>query len=122
MGATTQEHVEELMTAAYQAKDAEVVAELFEEDAVFASTGAGFSVVGRAAIVEKVKANFAMDIEWFNTHPVKFQVVGDWAFSHSTFQRRLTLPDGTRQEGEGRVTVVLRRGADGNWRIVIDPA
>ena len=122
MGASTPEQIEELMAAAYQVKDAEAVAELFEEDAVFASTGAGFSVVGRAAIVEKVKANFAMDIEWFNTNPVKFEVVGDWAFSHLTFQRRLTLPDGTRQEGEGRSTVVLRRGADGNWRVVIDHA
>jgi uncharacterized protein (TIGR02246 family) len=122
MGATTPEQVEELMAAAYQAKDAQAVRDLYEDDAILANSVAGYTVVGRDAIVEKVKENFAIDIEWVSDPPVKSLVVGDYAFIHGTFLRRLTLPDGTRQEGEGRTTLVLRRGPDGNWRCVIDHA
>jgi uncharacterized protein (TIGR02246 family) len=122
MGAATPEQFLDLVAAAYQSKDAEAVRDLYEEDAVFANSGAGYSVVGREAIVEKVKQNFALDVEWFNEDALKFVVVGDYAFSHLTFQRRVTLPDGTRQEGEGRSTGVLHRGADGTWRCVIDHA
>jgi uncharacterized protein (TIGR02246 family) len=122
MGATTPEQIGELMSAAYQAKDAEAIGDLYEDDAILANSGAGYTVVGRLAIVEKVKENLAIDIEWFDVRPMKSLVLGDYAFSHSTFRRRLTLPDGTPQEGEGRSTLVLRRGADGNWRCVIDHA
>ena len=122
MGATTPEQFGELIAAGYRSKDAEAIGDLYEDDAILANSVAGYTVVGRAAIVEKVKQNFAIDIEWFNEIPVKSLVIGDYAFIHSTFRRRLTLPDGPRQEGEGRTTAVLRRGADGNWRCVIDHA
>ena len=108
--------------AAYQAKDAEAAGALYEDDAVLANSVAGYSVVGRAAIIEKMKENFAVDVEWFGESELKSLVIGDCAVGHSTFQRRLTLPDGTRHEGEGRGTLVLRRGANGNWRCVIDHA
>ena len=122
MGAATPEQFVDLVAAGYRAKDADAVGDLYEEDAVLANSNAGYSVVGRAAIVEKVRQNFAVDVEWFNEDTVKLVVVGDYAFRHSTFQRRVTLPDGTRQEGEGRSTVVLHRGADGAWRCIIDHA
>jgi uncharacterized protein (TIGR02246 family) len=122
MGAATPEELLDLALAGYRAKDADAIGDLYEEDAVLANSNAGYSVVGRAAIVEKVKQNFAVDVEWFDEDVVKLVVVGDYAFIHVTFQRRVTLPDGTRQEGEGRSTGVLHRGADGAWRSIIDHA
>jgi uncharacterized protein (TIGR02246 family) len=110
------------MAAGFRAKDAEAIGDLYEDDAVFANSVAGYTVVGRAAIVEKVKQNFAVDVEWFNDVAVKSIIIGDYAISHLTFQRRVTLPDGTRQEGEGRSTGVLHRGADGAWRAIVDHA
>ena len=122
MGATTPEQIGELLAAAYKAKDAEAVGDLYEDDAVLANSGAGYSIVGRAAIVAKVKENFAINVKWSGTRELKSIVIGDCAFNHSTFQRRVTLEDGTQNEGEGRGTVVLRRGGDDIWRIVIDHA
>ena len=122
MGATTPDHAGELMVAGYRARDAEAIGDLYEDDAVLANSVAGYTVVGRAAIVEKVKQNFAVDVEWFNDVAVRSIIIGDYAISHMTFQRRVTLRDGTRQEGEGRSTGVLHRGADGTWRAIIDHA
>jgi ketosteroid isomerase-like protein len=48
--------------------------------------------------------------------------IGDCVVGHTVFQRRVTSPDGTRHEGEGRGTVVFRRGADGTLHLVIDHA
>jgi ketosteroid isomerase-like protein len=122
MGAKTPKELGELMAAVYRAKDADAVGDLYEADAILANSGAGYSIVGRDAIVEKVTENFAIDVEWFDERDLKSVETGDYAFSHSTFQHRLTLPDGTQKEGEGRGTVVFHRGADGNWRCVIDQA
>jgi ketosteroid isomerase-like protein len=58
MGAKTPERVSELLDGAYRAKSVEAVAELYEEDAIFANPDGGFTAVGHAEIVDKVTEMF----------------------------------------------------------------
>ena len=55
--------------------------------------------------------NFALEIVWDDLDTPVSVAVGDDAVGHSTFQRQVTMPDGTHHDGEGRGTVVARRVA-----------
>jgi len=122
-GAASVEEWGQLIGAGYQAKDVDAVVDLYEDDAILANSVAGYSAVGRAAIAARVKENFAVDVEFSEGLEVKGTFVfGDCAISHVTFRRRRTLLDGTVEESDGRTTMVLHRGADGNWRCVVDHA
>jgi uncharacterized protein (TIGR02246 family) len=122
MGATSPEQIDELMLAAYQSRDAEAIADLYEDDAIFSNPPDGWTVVGRAAIIEKLNEMFTMtsSIDWVGEPPSKSVVVGDYAFVHATSLGRATLADGTQYESHGRTTTVAHRGSDGYWRYVID--
>jgi ketosteroid isomerase-like protein len=121
-GAASVEEWGQLLVAAYQAKDADAVADLYEEDAILANSVAGYSAVGRAAIVERVKENFAADVDFSGILENKSWVIGDCMIGHSIFERRRTRPDGSVEESVGRGTMVLRRGTDGTWRCLVDHA
>ena len=122
MGATTPEQIDELMLVAYESKDAEAIADLYEDDAIFSNPPVGWTVVGREAILEKLNELFAMtgSIGWTGNPPAKFVVVGDYAFGHATSQNWAMLLDGTTYESQGRATTVAHRGSDGRWRYIID--
>jgi uncharacterized protein (TIGR02246 family) len=121
MGARTPEQIDELMLAAYESKDAEAVADLYEDDAIFSNPPDGWTVVGRKAIIEKLNEMFSMtsSITWVD-NPIKSIVVGDYAIVHATNVGRASMPDGSQLESQARVTTVAHRGSDGNWRFVID--
>jgi uncharacterized protein (TIGR02246 family) len=57
---------------------------------------------------------------WEATYPsAELQVAGDWAFDRGSYQLTL-IPregDGARRRTEGKRLWILRRKADGNWRI-----
>src|SRR5437899_2706914 len=95
-GAPTARTVEELTAlyaAAYQAKDADAVGELYEDDAIYAQPLAGFTVIGRTAIVEKVREMFDLvtAVDYEDDPPLLFREVGDYAFGHGVFRARVTL-------------------------------
>jgi hypothetical protein len=48
------------MQDAYKLKDAEAVGDLYEDDAIFANTDAGWTAVGRAELVERFKEMFTI--------------------------------------------------------------
>jgi len=122
MGASTPEQIDELMLIAYESRDAEAIADLYEDDAIFSNPPDGWTVVGRAAIIDKLNEMFSMtsSIGWIGNPPAKSVVVGDYAFVHATSVNRASLADGTQYEAQGRTTTVAHRGSDGNWRYVID--
>ena len=122
MGARTPEQIDELMLVAYESRDVEAIADLYEDDAIYANPANGWTVVGRAAIIEKLNEMFSMttSIGWICGPPAKFVVAGDYAFSHFTSVNQASLTDGTLYESEGRTTTVAHRAGDGNWRYVID--
>jgi hypothetical protein len=90
VGARTPEQIDELMLAAYESRDAEAVADLYEDDAIFSNPPDGWTVVGRAAIIEKLNEMFSMtsSISWVDS-PMKSVVVGDYAAPHLPLGRVL---------------------------------
>jgi uncharacterized protein (TIGR02246 family) len=122
MGAKTPERVSELLDDAYRAKSVEAVAELYEEDAIFANPDGGFTAVGRAEIVDKVTEMFGAfaALKTVYDSPDLSAVVGDYAFFHYTSTTRVSLPDGAQHEMRTRTTTIAHRGTDGFWRFVLD--
>jgi uncharacterized protein (TIGR02246 family) len=123
MGAATPEQIDELMQAAYKLKDAEALADLYEDDAIFANTEAGWTAVGRTELVAKFNEMFStFSVGGWDVDRLKFAQAGDYAFSHDTTVTHLVLADGTPLDVSGRGTIVAHQGADGNWRLLIDHA
>ena len=120
--ARTVEEMDALYAAAYKAKDAEAVGDLYEDDALYSNGSAGYTVVGRTAIVEKVKEMFGAvsEITYEDDAPLLFREDGDYSIAHGIFRARVTLADGTQHESIGRQTGVRHRGPDGNWRLILD--
>ena len=123
MGATTPEQIDELMQVAYKLKDAEAVADLYEDDALFANTDAGWTAVGRAELVARVKEMFAaFSVTGWETDRLKFVQAGDYAFSHDTIVTRVVFRGGKVLDVAGRGTTIAHKGADGNWRLLVGHA
>ena len=123
VGATSLNQFGEVYAAAYRTRDPDAVADMYEDNAIFAMPDAGFPVaIGRAAIVQRMSDIFAMtsDIEWSSDDPVMLVEAGDYVIVHQTSRTRSTLVDGTQHLTDARATYVLHRGEDGNWRVVID--
>ena len=121
MEARAPEQLIELMDAAYQAKDAEAVAALYEDDAIFANPPGGWTAVGRAAIAEKVAEMFAatnaLDVVY--DPPVKSVVADDYAFLHFTTSNCVSFADGT--EHESRSANDDRRSPRGGRHLAVCP-
>jgi ketosteroid isomerase-like protein len=81
-----------------------------------------WTAVGRAEIIDRVnellEATDALDVAY--DPPVKFAVVGDYAFKHYTSVTTVTLPNGASQQMATRTTTIAHRGNDGNWRYIVD--
>ena len=121
MGAATPEQALELLDAAFVAKDVEAIADLYEDDAVFANPPY-WTAIGRAAIVKNLNKQFGATnaIEVVYDPLDKWVVADDYAFIHYTSLARITLADGSLNEVGTRTTIVAHRGADGFWRYILD--
>jgi uncharacterized protein (TIGR02246 family) len=123
VGSTNVERFGDAFRAAYRTHDPEAVADMYEDNAIFAMPDAGYPVaIGRAAIVQRMTEIFAMtsDIEWTDDAPAMVVDAGDYVIVHQTSKTRSTLTDGAQVETDARATFVLHRGTDDNWRIAID--
>jgi uncharacterized protein (TIGR02246 family) len=122
VGAKDPHQIDALYVAAYRDRDADSVADLYEDDAVYAMAMAGLVLNGRDAIRENVRAMFAAMTEIalaYDDHEVI--LAGEYAFTHGTSRTRFTI-DGQAHDTVTRSTVILHQGEDGNWRILIDHA
>jgi uncharacterized protein (TIGR02246 family) len=122
VGARNPDQIDELYVEAFRARDADAVADLYEDGAIYAMAMAGLVLEGRDAIRDNVHSMFsameATDLA-YDDHEVI--VAGDYAFTHGTSRSRFTI-DGQAHETIVRSTAVFHRGDDGNWRFVIDHA
>jgi|SRR5829696_1149612 len=102
---------------AFNACDREVLAELFEPDAVFV-TEPGNVIAGeerRRSLEDFLALELPMDLTPRHTY-----AAGDLALLISDYRIAGTGPDGEEVLHEGTSADVVRRGDDGGWRLVID--
>lgn len=103
--------------AAYNAGDAAALAALFAEDAVSIPDHEA-ALEGRAAIQKHFETLFSQVTATLTVTPADTEVTGDIAHEHGTYSATVTpKAGGTAMTNDGRYLVVLKREADGAWRI-----
>jgi uncharacterized protein (TIGR02246 family) len=50
----------------------------------------------------------------------ELKVLGDWAWIRNRLELQITPPDGESSQRSGYTLTVLRKGADGRWRLYRD--
>jgi uncharacterized protein (TIGR02246 family) len=107
---------------AFLAGDADAIAELYDDDAIFVSPSMEIVAKGRGAVRDAWAAIIAMGpAESVEIVERDEQIVGDVAYAHQTGVIRGEM-GGEPVEIPFRTTEVMRRGGDGTWRYVIDHA
>jgi len=103
--------------AAYNAGDAAALAALFAEDAI-SLPDHGSALEGRAAIQKHFETVFSGVTANISVTPGDTEVTGDIAHEHGTFSVTVTPKAGGAATTEtGKYLVVLKREADGAWRV-----
>jgi len=102
----------------FAAKDLDGLMTLYEPDATLLPEP-GVQITGLAVIREALAAFLAMN-GTFRMPAGKPIVAKDLALIFSEWTLDMTGPDGQPATLSGQTSDVLRRQADGNWRIVID--
>ena len=116
MGANEPGQMHELFGKFFNSKDVDGLLSLYEPDAVLLQ-GGGQTASGTDQLREALGAFLAMDVTIeFGANAVTAQS-GDTALTHGSW--KLVTKDG-QPAGEGRTAEVLRRGADGQWRYILD--
>lgn len=112
--------VRDSFIAAFNANDAEMVANIYSDDAVVMGGGQP-TAQGRQAIVDSNKALFDQFAAKILVTPDFTDVSGDIAYDRGTFAMELTpKAGGPAVTNEGRYLVVLQRQADGSWKVTND--
>ena len=102
---------------ASQAGDIETVLDLMTDDALFIVPGR--EPFGKAAFasasegMRNVRMEGASDIR-------ELQVLGDWAFIRNYIRMTITPSGGAPMRRAGWTLTILRKGADGKWRLARD--
>jgi uncharacterized protein (TIGR02246 family) len=118
MNATSADQAIQLFSQRLNEGDLEGALALYESDASF-SPQPGAQVTGVDEIRGALEGFFALD----PTIEGEIQGVletGDLALVHNRWHLRGRQPDGEPVEMEGTSADVVRRDADGTWRILID--
>jgi len=109
--------VRDAWVAAYNAADADGVAALYTEDAIDMPVNEP-TIVGRAGILERTAAQFGMATATATVRADETQLMGDWAFDRGTYSVTMVpAAGGDPMMVDGRYVVILRRQADGSWKI-----
>jgi uncharacterized protein (TIGR02246 family) len=119
MGVSSPDQMDKVFQQRFNARDVEGLLQLYEPDAVFTFDGES-----KAVGLEQIGSTLA----GFLAAPLKFEgvyvnvyVAGDTALARMKFRLQDTSP-GAAPANENISTEVLRRGADGKWRFLIDDA
>ena len=118
MPAHSPEEIDIAFSEALNAGDGEAVLSLYEPGAVFV-VPTGELAEGTAAIAEAVGAFFAMKPR-IDLRTEKVLRSGDLAMVSSSWNVTGTAEDGSPVEMTGNSTVVVRKQADGTWKLVLD--
>jgi len=107
----------ETWMSATKASDAATVLELMTDDVVFMVPGA--EPFGKAAFAAALKGLGAMTIEG-RSDIRELAVLGDIAYLRNHIEMTATAADGKAIRRSGYTLTILRKGADGRWRLSRD--
>lgn len=99
-------------------RDLDSLVALYEPQATFIPAP-GVTHTGHAAIREALGAMLALS-PTMTTHVEEVHAADELALVIVTWSLRGTAPDGTEVTQQGKSADVLRRQADGTWRVLID--
>ncbi|HUF47351.1 MAG TPA: SgcJ/EcaC family oxidoreductase [Vicinamibacterales bacterium] len=104
-------------SAAYNAADADALANSYTEDTVRMSANEP-SQVGRVAVRDGFLAEFGAGQGTATIRSDEMRLMGDWAFDRGTFSVSIVpAAGGDPVMAEGRYLVLLHKQADGSWKI-----
>jgi uncharacterized protein (TIGR02246 family) len=119
MTARTPEELLPMITAAINAGDPSEVVKYFDEEGCFALPD-GALVRGRSELLAMYEQRLALQPE-LTTRAAKILQAGDVALVTNVWSTRLRNGEMNGMDSfEGVATLVLRRQADGSWRILVD--
>jgi ketosteroid isomerase-like protein len=108
-----------MITAAINAGDPMEVVKYFDEQGCFALPD-GAVVRGHAELLAMYEKRLALQPQ-ITTHAAKIVQAGDIALLSNVWSTRLRNGEIDGKDSfEGTATLVLRRQADGSWRILVD--
>jgi len=103
--------------AASKAGDQDTVLGLMTDDVVFMVPGR--EPFGKEAFAAASQGMQGMRIEG-TSDIVELQVLGDWAYLRNRLNVTITPPGGSPTTRSGYTLTILRKEADGNWRLARD--
>lgn len=103
--------------AASQAGDTATVLSLMTDDVVF--TVPGREPFGKEMFAAASEGLKEMRMEG-TSEIVELQILGQWAFIRNHIRIAITPPGGTVQRRSGYTLTLLRKEADGKWRLARD--
>lgn len=109
--------VVETWMAASQRGDTATVLSLMTDDAIFMVPGQ--QPFGKEAFAAASKGMEGMTFDG-TSEIVELKILGDWAFIRNHIDIAITAPDGGTVRRAGYTLTLLRKEADGQWRLTRD--
>ncbi|MBB2969914.1 MULTISPECIES: SgcJ/EcaC family oxidoreductase [Phyllobacteriaceae] len=103
--------------AASKEGDLETVLSLMTKDAIFMVPGQ--EPFGKQVFAEASKGMIGVQMEG-TCEIVELQVLGEWAFIRNRIDMTATSPNGESIRRSGYTLTLLRKEADGRWRLARD--
>jgi uncharacterized protein (TIGR02246 family) len=103
--------------AASEAGDTETVLGLIDDDALF--TVAGREPFGKDEFRAHSEAMTGVDVDG-RAEVREIEVLGDWAWIRNHIDLMVTAPGREPKHRAGYTLTILRKGADGRWRLYRD--
>jgi uncharacterized protein (TIGR02246 family) len=103
--------------AASEAGDVQTVLGLMSDDAIFMVPGA--QPFGKQAFAQAAENMKRVRVEGHGEIH-ELQVMGDWAYLRNHIRVTITPPNGRAVKQAGYTLTILRKEADGRWRVVRD--
>ena len=107
----------ETWMAASKAGDVAAVLELMTDDVVFMVPGQ--EPFGKAAFAASATAMKNLRIDGWNEIK-ELQILGDWAYLRDYLDLTITPEGGQPVRRSGYTLTILKKGADGKWRLARD--
>lgn len=104
---------------AFNSNEAKAVAAFYAEDAVLMLPGIP-AIQGRQAIQAMFEEYFKHNAAKMKHTPLDTQVSGDWAYERGKIREAVTPMSGQPMERSLKYLAILKRQADGAWRVHVD--